>query len=72
MHEQGSFLRRRAPAKARSDPPSFHMNLELGMTRNATIRYIVREWMAKNSYLPGLTSTKTAMWQDGLIQLRHR
>jgi hypothetical protein len=25
---------------------------ELGMTRNDTIRYIVREWMEKNTYLP--------------------
>lgn len=25
---------------------------ELGMTRNDTIRYIVREWMEKNLYLP--------------------
>lgn len=25
---------------------------ELGMTRNDTIRFIVREWMEKNTYLP--------------------
>lgn len=25
---------------------------ELGMTRNDTIRYIVREWLEKNTYLP--------------------
>ncbi|MDI5927594.1 CopG family transcriptional regulator [Rhizobium leguminosarum] len=25
---------------------------ELGMTRNDTIRYIVREWMEKNTYPP--------------------
>ncbi|MGO7979541.1 CopG family transcriptional regulator [Rhizobium johnstonii] len=25
---------------------------EFGMTRNDTIRFIVREWMEKNSYLP--------------------
>jgi len=25
---------------------------ELGMTRNDTIRPIVREWMEKNTYLP--------------------
>ncbi|ARQ56985.1 hypothetical protein Kim5_CH00878 [Rhizobium sp. Kim5] len=25
---------------------------EFGMTRNDTIRYIVREWLEKNTYLP--------------------
>ncbi|MGO7873695.1 CopG family transcriptional regulator [Rhizobium leguminosarum] len=25
---------------------------ELGLTRNDTIRFIVREWMEKNTYLP--------------------
>ncbi|MBB3644463.1 hypothetical protein FHX14_000622 [Rhizobium sp. BK619] len=25
---------------------------EFGLTRNDTIRFIVREWMAKNTYLP--------------------
>ncbi|NEK15024.1 CopG family transcriptional regulator [Rhizobium leguminosarum] len=28
---------------------------ELGMTRNDTIRFIVREWMEKNTYLPAHT-----------------
>ena len=25
---------------------------EFGMTRNDTIRYIIREWLEKNTYLP--------------------
>lgn len=27
---------------------------ELGLTRNDTIRFIIREWMEKNTYLPVL------------------
>ena len=40
------------PAKARAHPPSSHVSRELGMTRNDMIRFIVWEWMEKNSYLP--------------------
>lgn len=29
-----------------------HLAGELGMTRNDAIRFIVREWMEKNTYLP--------------------
>ncbi|MBY3491155.1 CopG family transcriptional regulator [Rhizobium laguerreae] len=29
-----------------------HLAGEFGMTRNDTIRFIVREWMEKNTYLP--------------------
>lgn len=34
---------------------------ELDMTRNDTIRFIVREWMETNTYLPVHELVKTAM-----------
>ncbi|MBB4509658.1 hypothetical protein GGE48_005674 [Rhizobium leguminosarum] len=49
---------------------------ELDMTRNDTIRFIVREWMETNTYLPVHELVKTAMWmgrhaQDSGISPKH-
>ncbi|MGO6690729.1 hypothetical protein ACCS54_07245 [Rhizobium johnstonii] len=33
-------------------PKFARRNTEFGKTRNDTVRFIVREWMEKNTYLP--------------------
>ncbi|TAY80992.1 CopG family transcriptional regulator [Rhizobium ruizarguesonis] len=47
-------LRNAAAVSMEDDVEEALRNLagELGLTRNDTIRFIVREWMEKNTYLP--------------------
>ncbi|MEH2679628.1 ribbon-helix-helix protein, CopG family [Rhizobium leguminosarum bv. viciae] len=40
-----------------------HLAGELGLTRNDTIRFIVREWMEKNAYLP-----VHSLYEDGDVE----
>ena len=42
---------------------------ELDMTRNDTIRFIVRELIETNTYLPVHELVKTAMCMDGMLKI---